>query len=652
MGRRSSAAAAEIPPPTRPNVVILLADDLGYGDLACYGNPAARTPNLDRLAGEGVRFTDGYASFPVCSPSRAGLLTGRNANRYGIRDWIPPNSGVYLPRTEVTLARVLRDAGYRTGHFGKWHLNSRTDGSEPTPMDHGFDHAFYTQNNAAPSHLNPTNFVGNTGPVGPLRGASALLVADEAIGWMNATATNQPFLLNIWFHEPHEPVASADEFLRLHAGVADADRRQYLANVSQLDAAVGRILDAIDERELREQTFVFFTSDNGPETLNRYRGAQRSHGSPGALRGMKLHLTEGGIRVPTVVRWPGRVQAGSTSAVPISNLDLLPTVCALIGIRPPTERVLDGVSFLPALAGQALRRPEPLYWQYDRALGPPWTHALRDGRWKLLGDETLSNFALYDLIADPSEIRDRATDEPALARSLAGQLRGRSGDVRAPTARARDPDGIGTFYLGREIARVMGHEGAPWLERVEREEEERPDRLLELLALEPGAVVADVGAGSGYYTRRLAKAVGPSGKVVAVDVQPEMLEILMDQLESEGITNVAPVLGTITDPRLPEASLEVILMVDVYHEFSQPYEMMSALCRALKPGGRMVLVEYRAEDPNVPIKPAHKMTEVQVRREMALHPLRWERTVSDQLPWQHYLEFRKDEAPVPMPRRE
>ena len=138
----ASAAVAEIPPSTRPNVVILLADDLGYGDLACYGNPEARTPNLDRLAGEGVRFTDGYASLPVCSPSRAGLLTGRNANRYGIRDWIPSNSGVYLPRTEVTLARVLRDAGYRTGHFGKWHLNSRTDGSEPTPMDHGFDHAF------------------------------------------------------------------------------------------------------------------------------------------------------------------------------------------------------------------------------------------------------------------------------------------------------------------------------------------------------------------------------------------------------------------------------------------------------------------------------------------------------------------------------
>ena len=645
-------AAMELTAADRPNLVVLLADDLGYGDLACYGSPVARTPNLDRLAREGIRFTDCYASFPVCSPSRAGLLTGRNANRYGIRDWIPPNSGIYLPRTEVTFAEVLRKTGYRTGHFGKWHLNSRTDGSEPTPMDHGFEYAWYTQNNAAPSHLNPTNFVRNTEPVGPLRGASALLVADEAIRWLGEISGDQPFLLNVWFHEPHEPVASAEEFLQMHAGAADPDRQQYLANVSQLDAAVGRILDAIDARGLRDRTFVFFTSDNGPETLNRYRGAQRSHGSPGALRGMKLHLTEGGIRVPGMARWPGRIPAGRTSAEPISNLDLLPTLCALAGVRPPTERVLDGVNFLPILAGQGLRRPEGFYWQYDRALGRPWILALRDERWKLLANDALTSFALYDLIADPSETRDRAPDEPALVKSLAGQLRDRSGQIGAPAALARDPDGIGEFYLGREIARVMGHEGAPWLERVERQEEERPDRLLELLALEPGAVVADVGAGSGYYTRRLAKAVGQSGKVYAVDVQPEMLEILIAQLKSEGITNVVPVLGSITDPRLSAESLDLVIMVDVYHEFSRPYEMMAALCQALKPDGRMVLVEYRAEDPKVPIKRLHKMTEVQVRREMALHPLRWERTVSDQLPWQHYLEFRKNRVSAPTTPRQ
>jgi arylsulfatase A len=625
----------------RPNIIILLADDLGYGDLACYGNLEARTPNLDRLAREGVRLTDCYASFPVCSPSRAGLLTGRNANRYGIRDWIPANSGVHLPQTEATLARVLRDAGYRTGHFGKWHLNSRTDGSEPTPLDHGFDYAYYTQNNAAPSHLNPTNFVRNLEPVGPLLGASALLVVDEAIRWLGEGARAQPFLLNLWFHEPHEPVASRQEFLQLHASAPDPDRRQYLANVSQLDAAIGRILDAIDARGLRQRTFVFFTSDNGPETLNRYRGAERSHGSPGRLRGMKLHLTEGGLRVPGIVRWPPQAPAGIISAEPISHLDLLPTLCALAGIRPPTQRALDGVSFLPALTGEPLERPEGGYWKYDRALSRPWTHALRDGRWKILGDDALETFALYDLIADPAESRDHAPDQPERVRALARQLRERHEQVNAPVMPTLDPDGIGTLYLGRKIARVMGHEGAPWLERAERAQEERPDRVLELLALPPGAVVADVGAGSGYYTRRLAQAVQTSGQVFAVDVQPEMLELLTSQLDSEGITNVVPVLGSITDPHLPAEALDLVLLVDVYHEFSHPYEMMSALCRALKPGGRMVIVEYRAEDPAVPIKPLHKMTEVQVRREMALHPLRWQRTVSDRLPWQHYLEFRK-----------
>lgn len=203
------------------------------------------------------------------------------------------------------------------------------------------------------------------------------------------------------------------------------------------------------------------------------------------------------------------------------------------------------------------------------------------------------------------------------------------------------PDGTGKVFMSREIAQVMGHLAADWLERPEREQEEKPRAVMELLALKPGDVIADIGAGSGYYTRRMAQTVGGSGRVYAVDIQPEMLQILTNKLTAEGITNVVTALGTEQDPKLPPGRIDVALMVDVYHEFSYPYEMVSAICRALKPGGRLVFVEYRGEDKAVPIKEHHKMTEVQVRKEMEPHPLKWEKTVSDKLPWQHFIVFRK-----------
>lgn len=209
------------------------------------------------------------------------------------------------------------------------------------------------------------------------------------------------------------------------------------------------------------------------------------------------------------------------------------------------------------------------------------------------------------------------------------------------------PDATGKVFQGREISHVMGHQAADWLERPERETEEKPDRVMQLLGLKPGQVVADIGAGSGYYTRRMALDVAPDGKVFAVDIQPEMLLILTNKLTAEGITNVVPVLGAINDPKLPENSVDLALMVDVYHEFSHPYEMMTALCRSLKPAGRVVFVEYRGEDGWVPIKPHHKMTEAQVKKEMKLFPLEWERTISDQLPWQHLIVFKKSETTRP-----
>jgi ubiquinone/menaquinone biosynthesis C-methylase UbiE len=205
---------------------------------------------------------------------------------------------------------------------------------------------------------------------------------------------------------------------------------------------------------------------------------------------------------------------------------------------------------------------------------------------------------------------------------------------------AATPDGIGKVYLGREISHVMGFHGAQWLERTERMDEERPDLVLNALDLKPGMAVADIGAGTGFYAWRLAQRVGVAGMVYAVDVQPEMIKALEKQMSRRGAVNVKPVLGAADDPKLAPNSLDLALMVDVYHEFEQPYEMLAAIVRAVKPGGRVAFVEFRGGDPKVPIKPLHTMTEAQVRREAAVHPLEWVATTRE-LPWQHLIVFRK-----------
>ena len=202
-------------------------------------------------------------------------------------------------------------------------------------------------------------------------------------------------------------------------------------------------------------------------------------------------------------------------------------------------------------------------------------------------------------------------------------------------------DGIGKTYFGREISQVMGHLGAGWLERPEREQEERTDLLLKALALKPGEVVADIGAGSGYFSWRMARQVGETGVIYGVEIQPEMLDLMMANMRRRKVdTIVRPILGTVQDPKLPDAGVDTILLVDVYHELEFPYEMTQAMVRALKPGGRLVLVEYKGEDPEVPIKPLHKMTVAQVRKELGAHPVKFERTIST-LPWQHIIVFRK-----------
>ena len=216
-------------------------------------------------------------------------------------------------------------------------------------------------------------------------------------------------------------------------------------------------------------------------------------------------------------------------------------------------------------------------------------------------------------------------------------------DSRYETRSDHDPNGIGKFYMGREIAQVMGHEAAAWLDRPEREKEEAPNKLMKALKIKPGDVVADIGAGSGYYTFRIAPKVGEKGKVLAVDIQPEMLDIIRKRAKERKLTNVEPVLGEEADPKLPANSVDLIFLVDVYHEFSLPFEMTEAMVKALKPDGRLVFVEFRMEDENVPIKLVHKMTEKQVIKEMSVHPLKWVDT-NPILPWQHIITFKKDAA--------
>ncbi|HJZ59157.1 MAG TPA: sulfatase-like hydrolase/transferase [Gemmataceae bacterium] len=416
-----SVLLAEAP---RPNVVVLLCDDLGYGDLGCYDHPKVKTPHIDKLAADGIKLTSCYCGLSVCSPSRAALMTGRIPYRYGIRDWIPLNSGIYLPKEEVTVAVRLKAAGYKTALCGKWHLNSKFNGIEPTPGDHGFDHWFATQNNAAPSHQDPTNFVRNGKRVGPLKGNSTTLIMDEALGFI-AEAKDRPFAMFVTFHATHEPVATPTEFTDLYKSEPDETKRIYYGSVSLVDHEVGRLVKFLDDRKLADKTLVLFTSDNGPETHLRYKTAERSHGSAGPLRGMKLHLTEGGIRVPGIVRWPGKIKPGQAIDEPVAFVDLMPTLCALAGTTPPADRPLDGTDVSELLLeGKKPTRKVPLYWQYDKAIGdtdPVWTIAIRQWDYKLLADAKREKFALYDLKADVGEKRDLSA-EPGQAKRLKGMV--------------------------------------------------------------------------------------------------------------------------------------------------------------------------------------------------------------------------------------
>lgn len=365
---------------TQPNFIVVLADDLGYGDLACYGHPHIRTPHLDRFASEGLKLTDCYAAAPNCSPSRTGLMTGRTPWRVGIHNWIPMLSPMHVKASEITVATLLRNAGYNTCHTGKWHLNGNFNlPGQPQPNDHGFDHWFSIQNNALPNHKNPWNFVRNGIPVGPLEGYSADLVTDEAIDWLRRKRDQEkPFFMYVCYSEPHEPVASDERFTRQYSKFEDPAQRAYYGNVTQMDAGFGRLMGELDSLGLADETFVFFTSDNGPAVTGKH-----PYGSAGNLRAKKGHIWDGGIRVPGILRWPGKILPGTTSSEPVCGVDVLPTLCELAGIEKPKDRKIDGTSIAPLFTNKKIVRKTPLYWHFMRASSTVKV-AMRKGDWKIV----------------------------------------------------------------------------------------------------------------------------------------------------------------------------------------------------------------------------------------------------------------------------
>lgn len=406
----------------RPNLIVFLADDLGYGDLGVQGHPVIKTPHLDAFAKQGMRLTQCYAASAVCSPSRSAILTGRTPHRNGVYTWIQERAEVHLRTSEITLPRLLKSAGYATCHSGKWHLNGLFNNpAQPQPGDHGYDWWMATQNNAAPSHENPTNFVRNGQPVGGLEGYSAPLVVGEAVTWLREKRdATKPFFLAVWTHEPHYPIKSDPAFKALYPGLTDDVQREHHANVTQMDHAFGLLMRALDEQKLADNTLVVFTSDNGPEGNGT---TTPGRGSTGGLRGRKRDLHEGGIRVPGLARWPGHIPAGAVSDVPVIGSDLFPTFLAAAGVAAPTDRVIDGANVLPLLTGVAaapVARPQPLFWRLHMA--PNAKIAMRVGDWKILADENLKTFELYQLAVDPQETTDLKEKEPARFAALREQL--------------------------------------------------------------------------------------------------------------------------------------------------------------------------------------------------------------------------------------
>lgn len=414
---------------SKPHIIFILADDLGPGDLGCWSGRRTPTPHLDRLAAEGTRFTQYYAASPICSPSRAGLITGMHPARWRITSFLQTREGNagceqddFLDPAAPSLPRALRAAGYVTAHIGKWHLGGGRDVTDaPKLAAYGYDEAVATYESPEPHpDITATDWIWSDRDKVKRWDRTAFFI-DRTLAFLDRNR-GRPVFVNLWLDDPHTPWVPA----------AGSDRKPTPQNLHgvmmELDRQVGRLMAELKARGLDENTLVIFTSDNGPlPTFDGERSAP--------YRGHKLSLYEGGLRVPFIVRWPGRVPAGRVDDGSVfTALDIFPTLCALAGAARPPARELEGVDVSAAWCGGTAPKRDALFWEYGRndeffKFGPDRSPnlAVRRGDWKLLVAADGEQVELYDLATDRGETRNLAAEHPELTRELSHLV----GDWRA-----------------------------------------------------------------------------------------------------------------------------------------------------------------------------------------------------------------------------
>lgn len=424
---------------TKPNVILVMADDLGYGDVGFNGNDVVLTPHLDKMAKEGIKFTDFYAAAPLCSPTRSSVLTGRSPFRQGI---FAAHTGGMRP-AEITIAEVLKKEGYKTGFFGKWHLGwiepdkVESRGMYSPPWHHGYDETFATKS-AVPT-WNPTKtpegwtrfgsrddgswggsiYIENGKPVTDnLDGDDSRIIMDRVVPFIEESIANdKPFFATIWFHAPHEPVVAGPEYLAKYPNISEGKKHLY-GSITAMDDQIGRLNQFLKENNVDENTIIFFCSDNGPADSLTKKGTA----SAGPFRGHKHQMWEGGLRVPSLIYWPEHIKKALISNAQTSTNDYFPTILDVLNIKPNKKIPLDGISLKPLINGAKSIQKKPIAFGYQRLYKNTELFAYVKGQYKICIPEVGENMMLFDLKNDPGETNNIALKKPELFKSMIAEL--------------------------------------------------------------------------------------------------------------------------------------------------------------------------------------------------------------------------------------